>query len=145
MASPLPRRFTFDRIKESSLLVQSRVDSVATNMEIDGIWTPSILSKLKSSYIVLYSAVLCGAEYSVRKPAFGQSLSEHLASHGCEISTVIDECVAELVESGLHEEVMETLFLFWSKTLHNQNAMHIICKQNHCIKRIDRLTPYLAA
>ena len=36
MASPLPRRFTFDPIKESSLLIQSRVDSAATNLEIEG-------------------------------------------------------------------------------------------------------------
>ena len=37
MASPLSRRFTVDQIQEFSLLIQSRVDSVATNLEIDGL------------------------------------------------------------------------------------------------------------
>jgi len=43
-------------------------------------------------------------EYNVMKPSFGQSLEEHLSSHNCELSTVIEECVSVLAEHGLEEE-----------------------------------------
>jgi len=53
--------------------------------------------------------MLCIVEFSAPQPLFGMELRSHLERSCRDIASVLEECVAALLEYGLEEEVCQVL------------------------------------